>query len=525
MKMTTEMMSLAAAAVLRNTSRRGLVVAGLLLAAGGARALTVVEDFGFYDPGSLTNYAAGSGFLNGWKNAAGVNAVNVTNDSNLSYSGAGYAVTQLGAGAILASASTGGGSTLSRRSLAAPIPGSSAGRTVWFSTLVRPTSSARLGWHFNANSFDRAGASAGFTVVESDFRKLDDGVLVSAGLPALTVNTTHLVLGSVVLKDTGVSQVSYWIDPADLTSTNTLGAAAVTFAATFGGSITNIGVEAYQDANGRMDALRISDGNGDSEKAFLAVTRATPKALFGPVQFGSLAELTNRFALVLALTNDWQSANDGNYGEGGFLRSTSASSPHAAHHAFFVDTDGAPGGGNDIFGDCTIDYDMRANGTTWERNVGAFFLGTNSVTRNSKHWMLDNSLTYPNNRLRAFYSRNIALGSGGTGVDVATNQFDCAVWRHVRLDVRRVNGFTQVQVRYRIWNSVYDFRGPPVVDVTYTYPANVSQLVDGEVGVTAYYYTTSGPVLSSADIDNVAVYRYGGAPDWYVPRGTLIRVQ
>jgi hypothetical protein len=496
----------------------GVIGAALLLTAGGARALTVVEDFEFYASGPLGAYAGGAGFKGRWSTDA--TAPYVTNTLNLEYSAPGYEVTCLGTGLVAAISTKG---TLSKRSLAAPLPGTSAGRTVWLSTLIRPTKNGRVGWHFNASGTDRTSAPAGFLVVgagtsSSDFRKLADGVLTSTGVSP-KVNITHLILGSVLLKDTGEATVSYWVNPADLTSTNTLGTPTLTFGATFsntlGSAFVNIGIEAYSDPACGMDALRVSDGNGDADQAFLDVTRATPKALFGPVQFGSLADLTNRFAFVAAATNsDWTATDDGNYGEGGFLRSTSSAT---AHHIFVPDSDGAVGGGNDIFGDCTIDYDMRATGS-FDRLVGAFFLGSTSTTRSQKHWMLNTSIGSETNYVRAFYDRGMETG-GGSVEDAVTNALNCSDWRHVRLDVRRVNNFTQVEARQRIWNSAHDFRGPPVADTTITYVH--SHLVDGEVGFSAFYQ--SG--VASADIDNVAIYRYGGAPDWYVPKGTLISVR
>ena len=230
----------------------GRVTAGLILTAGWAQALMVVEDFEFYANGPLIGNAGGSGFQNAW----GTGNLNVTNGFNLTYSAISYAVTSLGTGVGCATNTV--LSDLSRRGIAAPIPGTNAGRMVWFSTLVQPTSAARVGWHFNPTSENRNTARAGFLVVGNDFRKLANGVLVTTG-KILAVNTTHLILGSVLLKNAGDSTISFWLDPADVTSTNVLGAPGVTFEASFtnsyGGSIANIGLEAYGDTNGRMDAL------------------------------------------------------------------------------------------------------------------------------------------------------------------------------------------------------------------------------------------------------------------------------
>lgn len=516
--MTTQAMSVlkALAAITSHFNCVGVIGAALFfLTAGGARALTLVEDFEFYANGPLGANAGGSGFKGAWTTNA--LTLNVTNTVNLTYSATGYEVLGLGTGAL---AATYTGGTLSKRALAAPIPGTGTGRTVWFSTLIRTTSNGRVGWHFNASGTDRNTAIAGFLAVGNQLRKVDDGVM-SANLLTLSVNTTHLILGSVLLKDAGESTVSYWLDPSDVTATNTIGAPDVTFEVsfnnTFGAALANICIEGYSDPNCRMDALRVSDGNGDADQAFLDVTRATPKALFGPAQFGSLADLTSRFALVEgATTSDWMATDDGNYGAGGFLRSSSSVT---AHHIFVPDSDGVVGGGNDIFGDCTIDYDMRANASL-NRLVGAFFLGTDPSLRTSKHWMLNTNIGSSTNYIRAFYNRSMATGGGSVEVAV-TNALTCSDWRHVRMDVRRVNGFTQVEARVRIWDSAGDFRGVPGTDTTVTYAVGHSKLMDGEVGFSAYYQ--SG--VASADIDNVAIYRYGGAPDWFIPKGTLITVK
>lgn len=497
---------MAVAAVMRKANWIGLVAAGLILTADVAQALMVVEDFEFYTTDTLALNAGGSGFLGAW----GANgAVQLTNTLNLTYSAGGYAVTSLGTGAACARGSQG---YMNIRSLAAPIPGTGEGRTVWFSTLLRPTATSRLGCHFNSTSVSRTNAVAGLIVVGTQVRKVDDGVMSDDLLP-LTANTTHLILGSVLLKDTGDSTVSYWFDPADLTATNTLGEAAVTFGADFGGSISNIGMEAYSGASGMMDALRASDGNGDAGQAFLDVTRATPQALFGPVAFAALEELTNSFALVDdARASDWTAANDGNHGDGGYLKARTG----LGHHVYVIDRDGAIGGGNDVFGDCTIDFDIRGG------SCGMFFLGTGTTLQTPKHWIFVAPAGLGDD-LRAYYNRNMVTGTGGT---IKTNEvytLDASTWRHVRVDVRRVNDYTIVEARVRVWANASDFRGAPVHDCTFTYTAATSHKVDGEIGFSAYCKTTD-PV-AYGELDNLAVYRLGGAPDWFIPKGTLIRVK
>jgi hypothetical protein len=509
--MTTETTNVSMAMTAK-INRVACVMIGLVLTAGWARALMVVEDFDFYANGQIGGNAGGSGFKGAWSTNY-VTSLFITNTVNLFSGTPGYAVSSLSTGALTASITAG---YMSKRAFAAPIYGTATGRTVWFSTLIRSTASARIGWSFNPTDYLRNTAISGFLAVGTDLRILTNGVLFSSG-KTLTVNTTHVILGSVKLYDTGQSTVCYWIDPSGLTSTDTLGQPDFSYASvfnnTFGADLANIGIEGYGDCTGLIDAIRISDGNGNAAQAFKDVTRATPKALFGPVRFGSLADVTNHFALINAIaTNDWISSNDGNYGEGGFLRP--GISPSGTHHVFVPDSDGAVGGGNDIFGDCTIDYDMRTSSSTWM--VGAFFLGD---TQSSKHWILNDKTAAGTNRQRAFYNRSMLGAGGGSVQSEFTHPLDLSDWRHVRLDVRRVNTYTQVQVRIRIWNTANDFRATPGFETNITYDAANSVLTDGEVGFSAFYQG------SSSDIDNVAIYRYGGAPDWFVPKGAVMQIK
>lgn len=488
-----------------------LIFLGWAALARTAGALMVVEDFEFYPEGPLGKNAGGSGFSGAW--TLNVDNGTLSNGVDLVYPATGYEVAGLTPGALNCGSLK--ASLLCNREFAAPFYGTSAGRAVWFSTLVRFTSPGRVGWNFNSRTTSRNDSDAGFLCVGTDLRKLVNGVLTSTGV-TLAANVTHLILGCVGLKDTGSSTVRLWLDPADCTSAGTLGAEQVSFDAVFdNGCITEVGLDIYAGET-FLDALRISDGNGDAEQAFRDVTKDTPKALFGPVQFGNLPEVTHHFALLNATTNDWLAEEDNNYGAGGFLRAVNTN----GHHTFVIDHDGSVAGGLDLFGDCTIDYDMRAVGVS-ERLVGVFFLGSLPTSRNDKHWMLNTNIGSDTNYIRAFYGRTMGDIGGGSVQEAVTNALNCSDWCHVRLDVRRVNLFTQVEVRNRIWNNTSDFRGPPVVDATILYDADHSRRMDGEIGF-SIYRSGSG---TTADIDNLAVFRYGGAPDWYVPRGTVIKVR
>ena len=481
----------------------GFVIAVVVLTAFCAQALMVVEDFEYNEEGSLIYGSGGLGFLDAWS----YGNMNVATGQNLSYSAAGYEVSSLGTGMCIGTNDN--NSSLSNRKLAGPISGTAASREVWFSTLLLHKNGERIGWHFNpATSHNRNDADAGFLAVGTDFRKLDDGALISIGI-SISYDTTHLILGRIMLKDTGVSTVNYWLDPTDVTSTNVLGAADITFDADFGGSITAIGMEGYSGSPA-MDALRISDGAGDGVQAFLDVTRATSAVLFGPIEFASLYELTNNFALLdgNSTTNDWVADKDGNYGQGGYIESATFTN---IHHTYVIDSDGAKGGGCDVFGEGTIDFDCRDNS-----HYGVSFFGPGDPTlRNQKQWILISA----GDEVRAFYNK--ILGGGHTLEESDPSySLDGSEWRHVRVDVRRTNDFTQVEARVRVWDNPADFRQIPDYDHIFIFAAAHSHPYAGEIAFTSYYDGSN-----SGEIDNLAVYRYGTAPDWFKPKGTLIMIQ
>ena len=474
-----------------------------------AGAFLAIEDFEFYPDGTnLTYQSGGNGFLERWGPG---DFMRVTTNYNLEYNVAGYTVDSLGVGCI---SGNGGGGTLTKRTFAAPVYGTSEGHTIWFSSLVRSTSSARIGWNFNPTATDRSSADAGFLFVGSDLRKVDDGSLTSVINP---VNDgIHLVIGSIILKDSGDSTVSFWIDPANVTSTNALGTADFTFGADFGGSLFSMGVEGYSSGDGFLDAIRISDGYGDPDQAFREVTGKTPNILFGPIDFDSMHEFTNNFALLAASTNDWVASDDDNHGSGGYLK------PYPdnlnKHHTYVIDTDGTAGGCNDVFGQCTIDFDCRN-----ESIAGIHFYSehANGANRTMKHWIIFRPDA--TKQIVAFYNRNMEAQSGHITETNITHSITGSDWRHVRMDIRRINNYSQIEARLRIWDNPSDFRGVPLFDQTFTYQSDHSHPYSSEIGFSSYLQ--SGGAAKATEIDNIAVYRYGTAPEWFKPKGTLIMIQ
>ena len=478
-----------------------MAMAILILSVSSVHALLVVEDFDTYEEGSLIYASGGSGFMDHWSSGN----MNVVTGLNLSCSTTGYEVSSLGYG-ICTSTNVSGG-LISLRKFSGPITGTTDGRELWFSTLVQPKSGARIGWNLNPTTQARISADAGFLVVGEQFRWLTNGVLVVTS-ESLAYNVTHLVMGRIVLKDTGLSTLSFWLNPADVTSTNALGATDITVSADFDGSIWRMGMEGYS-GSAAMDALRISDGDGDATQAFRDVTRATSSVLYGPVEFASLHELTNNFALIDATPSDWSSADDENYGQGGYVKSALSAS---THHTFVIDSDGAKGGGSDVFGECTIDFDCRQRS-----HYGVCFFGPGDPTsRKKKHWILISA----GDMIRTFYNKTLG---GGHSLEETDSSYSLggSEWRHVRMDVRRTNNFTQVEARVRVWDNPSDFREEPDYDNTFIYPAGHSHPYSDEIAFTSYYEIGVG----GGEIDNLAVYRYDTAPDWFMPKGTLILLQ
>ena len=490
--------------------KKSLILAvALITSAHVANALLVIEDFEFYpDSTNITYQSGGNGFIHCW--STGDN-MSIRTNRNLAYTATGYSVDSLGIGCVKG---LGSGGTMTKRTFGAPVYGTTEGRTIWFSSLVESTSGGRIGWSFNPTGTSRSTADAGFLFVGRDLRKLDDTALISVINPVS--DGVHLVIGSIILKDTGDSTVSFWIDPTDVSSTNALGAADFSFGADFNGSLLNMGIEGYGTPAGFIDAIRISDGRGDPDRAFSEVTGKTPNILFGPVDFDSMHEFTNNFALLSATTNDWISSDDDNYGSGGYLKPNQDISNK--HHTYVIDTDGVLGGSDDVFGQCTIDFDCRNESLAGVHFYSETYDGDH---RTQKHWIL--LRTDANKVLNAYYDRNMNNQSGHTLETNVTHTITGSDWRHFRLDIRRINNFTQVEARTRIWDNASDFRSPPLCDHTFTYSAAHTHLYSSEIGISSYLF--DGSAAKACEIDNVVVYRYGTAPEWFKPNGTMILIQ
>lgn len=257
----------------------------LLMAPLLARASLITHDFdSAADNATLIGTGGGSGFSGNWGVSTGAGAVTsrikYDVDANLAYTGGGYAITPSGTGRAYGDFNAFRG--LNRQ--ADP----DLGGTVWFSLLIQGNSStAHAGIQFNnhadlpyaGNDYDRGAFDAGIRVDQLEVRY--NGV-VSTGLQTLAAGQPHLLLGRIVFQDNGLNdRLDVWADPPDLSS---LGSPV--FSAATGNMGVNLflpGIFAYGTSNiantpnAYLDALRLSDGNGNATVAFQEVTGVVPE--------------------------------------------------------------------------------------------------------------------------------------------------------------------------------------------------------------------------------------------------------
>ena len=247
-----------------------------------AQASLIAHDFSdAADNAPLLNTGGGSGFTGNWGATTGVNAstsrIKYDADLNLSYSGGGYAIAQTGTGLAY-------GDFDQFRGINRPSD-PDVGGTVWFSILVQSVSATyHAGIQFNSHAdlpytgfdYTRGSFDAGIRTNQLEVRY--NGVTTS-DLAPLSAGQTHLLLGRIIFQDNGVNdRLDLWADPADVQALGT-----PLFSAANGDLGTQLflpGVFAYGAANSpsaRLDALRISDGNGNAATAYFEVTGVVPE--------------------------------------------------------------------------------------------------------------------------------------------------------------------------------------------------------------------------------------------------------
>lgn len=241
--------------------------AGLCASGFGA---TIIEDFNYASGSNPSTQNGGSGWAGAWASGASPTSTLKIAGTDLSYSSGGYAITQTGTGSL-------NGTYFAFRGMNRPTP--SLTGTLWFSLLVNNATSIEhsgmefnnprtSGLDYNASPFmvDLHGGA-----LEVYYGSTSSPTTVATGL---TLGTTHLLLGSIDI-GAGNDTFSLWADPADLSN---LGTALFTGnTQDMGAALTLAGVFGWADSTvsgtyGRVDALRLSDGSGDSAAAYAAVT-------------------------------------------------------------------------------------------------------------------------------------------------------------------------------------------------------------------------------------------------------------
>lgn len=265
---------------------------GFAIAASGpsAMATTVVEDF-TYANGPLLLRNGGSGWSSVWgpSTGTGQNTSRILADQTVNLtlaSGSGYDVTQTGTGLAYGNFSSFRGIN---RTLDVNLTG-----TIWFSVLVNNgQSDDRAGIQFN-NHEDSPFALTDYNqgafhaeVAGSDLLVRYNGV-TSASVATLALGQTHLLLGRLIL-GAGNDTFDLWADPANVLNPGTpLFTANTADMETLGSGLFLAGIFSYGNSDlgptpgarhGMIDALRISDGNGNADAALQAVVVPEPSVV------------------------------------------------------------------------------------------------------------------------------------------------------------------------------------------------------------------------------------------------------
>ena len=230
------------------------------LFAANANAGQVVVDFNDLATGPLAGQAGGTGTTGNWAASTipQVIAQNVTAPAATHYALAQSGTAQSVRGTS-GSTNTDGQST---RALASTLNG-----TVWFSFLVNPNDSgARGGISFNALSTTNAASGARMDAVGSGFflSNAAGGNATLTNTPSLTLNTGHLVVGEVIVNQSGTDDyLRLWVDPDVQTLTESTTAGQIFNGLNgdwVGNGITALAVQSYgTTGGGTVDAVRISN--------------------------------------------------------------------------------------------------------------------------------------------------------------------------------------------------------------------------------------------------------------------------
>ncbi|MBI1370812.1 MAG: hypothetical protein GC162_19435 [Planctomycetes bacterium] len=209
---------------------------------------TVQITFNDLSAGNLNGQAGSSGFANNW--AGSTNPQVIAGD--LAAPGStNFALTQSGtAQSLRGDANT---SSADSRTFTTAMTGN-----VWFSFLLIPVSGARGGIEFNPTY--GTGGNSGFRIISVDNNLRLIGSTDNAFNGVFTLNTTHLVLGNLIINTAGNDDLKVWIDP----DVNNLGAPTATLNSIniITTSITTLGVESYRSGGtvgGNVDLITLSN--------------------------------------------------------------------------------------------------------------------------------------------------------------------------------------------------------------------------------------------------------------------------
>lgn len=233
-------------------------------------AVSLVADFNDITIGALNAKGGGTGWTAA--NWAGSNTLSVVATDLTSPL---YSLTQGGTAQHIQGSNN--GIRQDFRTAAAPATGE-----LWFSFLALTTSATTgAGLSFNAPTstpFDNPGSAFLQFVGTSLIYRFGDAA-DQTQLNKISLNDTTLIVGQMILNGGGAADtIKIWVNPnlvADPVITNYTPAISSS-ALNFADSITHIGAILHNTGgtvnSGHLDAIRISDGNGNSNAAFQAVT-------------------------------------------------------------------------------------------------------------------------------------------------------------------------------------------------------------------------------------------------------------
>ena len=237
----------------------------------------MIEDFNYATNGTMSSGPdnGGSGWSAAWGGGAGVTGTMYTsNSANLSYSGGGYNITQTGTGYAYGTYNAYRGINRTFSALTG---------TIWFSVLLQDNASVdHAGIEFNNPRTSGLDYNASPYQIDLYGSSLDvyDGSTTTSTVAAtgLAVGQTHLIVGSITI-GSGADTLNVWADPSDLSN---LGTPLYTNSSVdMGNSLSSAGIFSYVDSgttDSQIDALMLSDGGGNSNTAFTAVTGVTPSS-------------------------------------------------------------------------------------------------------------------------------------------------------------------------------------------------------------------------------------------------------